>query len=211
LPPSDMAPQSSNSRGVARSGWVGGSKVARPRGRERFRNPVASEILSCKTPRMDLIDFRASASTVVAVPAADLYSFIADMTQVGKISPVCTGGEWEAQDRGVGATFIGSNVSGDRSWRARMRVTVAEPDREFAWENIGSGDLPVPDDMVPTARWGYVFTPVEGGTRVDETWRLLHVYPQLMDQDPEFVKSVPGRIGASMEATLVNLKAVFED
>jgi hypothetical protein len=156
---------------------------------------------------MNLNDLQASASVVVAAPPDKLYEFIADMPRIGEISPECTGGEWESSSRAAGATFIGSNTSGDFSWQARMRVSVADPPREFAWENMGGVDA---GDGEPNARWGYVFTPVGGGTQVEETWKLLRISPQLEAIGEDFVNGLPEARRKNMEETLVRLKAIFE-
>jgi hypothetical protein len=159
---------------------------------------------------MDPNDLQATASIVIAAPPEALYEFVADMPRVGEISPVCTGGEWETDDRGVGATFVGSNTRGERTWQARMRVVAADAPREFAWVNIGDPAKPVSDETVDAARWTYTFTPVDGGTRVDESWRMLLSGPQLEAIGEERLKAVPGWNQAGMEETLANLKARFE-
>ncbi len=159
---------------------------------------------------MDLTDLHASASIVIAAPAASLYAFVADMPRVGEISPVCTGGDWEGVAREVGATFIGSNTRGERTWQARMRVVVADPPREFAWENIGDASKPIPDPVVPAARWAYSFTPVAGGTKVEETWQMLLAGPQLEAIGEERIKALPAWSQSGIEETLSNLRALFE-
>lgn len=159
---------------------------------------------------MDLSAIAASGSIVVAVPPEPLYDFIADMPSVGQISPQCLGGEWEGDDRGAGAFFVGSNAAGERAWKARMRVAVAERPREFAWENIGDGTKPAPDEIVPFARWGYRFTPVDGGTLVEESWRLVTMYKELEAAGPAILASLPTRMKASIDETLLRLKARFE-
>src|ERR1700722_8934000 len=110
---------------------------------------------------MDLTAFRASASVVIAAPPAEIYAFIADMTRMGEISPECTGGTWESESRGAGATFIGSNTAGDRTWQRRIRIAVADPPREFAFENVGDPAVPASEDDLPMARWCYTFVPEE--------------------------------------------------
>jgi len=159
---------------------------------------------------MDTSPFTASASVVVAAPPLAVYDLIADMPAMGEISPQCTGGEWETDERGVGARFVGSNTAGERTWQARMRVCVADPGREFAWENLGSPDDPVSDDAVALVRWGYAFEPVEGGTRVVESWRIVHAYPELVATSERFRAALPGLMLAMMEQTLENLRARFE-
>jgi hypothetical protein len=159
---------------------------------------------------MDLTDLTASATIIVSAPPEKLYEFIADMPRVGEISPVCTGGEWEGSERGVGATFIGSNTMGERTWQARMRVVAADAPREFAWENIGDPTRPVDDDTVTAARWTWTFTPVEGGTQVDESWKMLLAGPQLEAIGKERLKAIPARNQAGMEETLTKLKTLLE-
>lgn len=159
---------------------------------------------------MDLTDLRAAASIVINAPPETLYAFVADMPKVGEISPVCTGGEWESASRGVGATFIGSNTAGERTWQARMKVVVADPPSQFAWENIGDPSKPVSDEIVPAARWAYTFTPIAGGTTVDETWQMLLSADRLEAIGEERLRSLPARNQSGMEQTLSNLKALIE-
>ena len=125
---------------------------------------------------MDISPFHAAASTVIAVEPEVAYDFIADMPRMGEISPQCTGGEWQGDERGVGASFLGSNAAGERVWNAWMIVVVADRPREFAWENHGSMEW---EDHKALVRWGYTFEPVDGGTRVEETWRIVESYDAL--------------------------------
>ncbi len=131
------------------------------------------------------------------------------MPRAGEISPVCTGGTWESDERGVGATFIGSNTIRDRTWQARMRIAVADPPSEFTWENIGDSTMPVTSDTRPAARWSYTFTPVEGGTRVNESW-ILFDNPGLANLDEEQLLKAATRNQSGIERTLANLKGLLE-
>jgi hypothetical protein len=92
-----------------------------------------------------------------------------------------------------------------------MRVAVADRPREFAWENIGDGSKPAPDEIVPAARWGYTFTPVDDGTLVEESWRLVNMYPELEAAGVDVIRSIPLMVSGSMEHTLRALKERFED
>jgi Polyketide cyclase / dehydrase and lipid transport len=106
-------------------------------------------------------DFHASATVTIAADAATLYAMIADITRMGEWSPECTGAVWdEGAGPTVGSEFTGSNRYKEHIWERRCRVVAATPDSEFAWL------------MSDTARWGYVFTPVEGGTEVTESWAI---------------------------------------
>ncbi|MET0626897.1 MAG: SRPBCC family protein [Acidimicrobiia bacterium] len=159
---------------------------------------------------MDISPLHASGSIVIAAPPDALYDFIADMPSVGEISAQCTGGVWESDARGVGALFVGSNTRGEFTWKARMRVAVADPGREFAWENLGDAGAPAAADAVGLVRWGYTFEPVAGGTRVEETWRILRAYPELEAGDAGLPERLPQMMDRAIEKTLATLKAKFE-
>ena len=159
---------------------------------------------------VDISPLRASGSVVVDAAPEALYEFIADMPSVGEISAQCTGGVWVSDARGVGALFVGSNTWGDTTWTATMRVAVADPGREFAWENLGAADAPAADDAPGLVRWGYTFEPVDGGTRVEETWRILQAYPELEAGEAGLPERLPQQMGRAIEKTLAKLKAKFE-
>lgn len=109
-----------------------------------------------------------SDSVVIARPPGDLYEMVSDVTRMGAWSPVCRSCWWdEGHSAYVGAWFNGRNEEGDRSWETRSEVVVADPGREFAFVVGGS-----------YVRWGYTFTPVDGGTEVTESWEVL---PDLLD------------------------------
>ena len=159
---------------------------------------------------MELHELQATASLVISASPEDLYSFIADMPRVGEVSPVCTGGTWETESRGLGATFIGSNTRGERTWQARRRVVVAEPSAAFAWDNVGEATAPLDAGASANARWTYTFEPVDGGTLVTESWEVLPGSRVLEALDNPRVASLPGMTQGGMEETLENLKKVFE-
>ena len=100
----------------------------------------------------------------MARPPAELYDLVSDVTRMGAWSPICTACWWE-DDAGprVGSWFGGRNETAEHGvWETRSQVVAAEPGREFAWE-VGAGFV----------RWGYRFTPENGGTRLTESWQLL--------------------------------------
>jgi Polyketide cyclase / dehydrase and lipid transport len=158
---------------------------------------------------MDVSTFRASASITISAPAEEIYRFIADMPRIGEISPECTGGAWENEDRGEGAIFIGSNTAGDRTWQRRIRVAVASPPREFSFENLSDATVPASPDDKPLARWRYTFTADDGGTRVEESWEFLD-NPVLENFGEERMRTRQGTNQSGIEQTLANLKALLE-
>ena len=104
-----------------------------------------------------------SESIVVARSPEDLYDMVSDVTRMGEWSPVCTACWW---DDGLGprpgAWFTGRNELPERTWETRSQVVAADRGREFAFVVGGSW-----------VRWGYTFTPVDGGTQVTESWEFL--------------------------------------
>jgi hypothetical protein len=51
----------------------------------------------------------------------------------------------------------------ERTWETRSEVVAANSGSEFAW---------VVAEPPTRARWGYLFTAVDGGTEVTESWEL---------------------------------------
>ena len=112
-------------------------------------------------PHME--DLTYADSVVVRCPPEELYDLVSDVTRTGEWSPVCTGCWWDEGRPGeVGSWFSGRNEVPGRVWETRSKVVVADRGREFAW--VVGGDR---------VRWAYVLTPVEGGTRLTETWELF--------------------------------------
>jgi Polyketide cyclase / dehydrase and lipid transport len=104
-----------------------------------------------------------SESIVIARSPEALYALVSDVTRMGEWSPVCQACWWDdGAGPQVGAWFTGRNVQPGRTWETRSEVVAAEPGREFAFVVGGS-----------YVRWGYTFTPVDGGTRLTESWEFL--------------------------------------
>jgi hypothetical protein len=104
-----------------------------------------------------------SESIVIARPSEALYALVSDVTRMGEWSPVCTACWWDdGVGPQVGAWFTGRNEQPDRTWETRCEVVAADPGREFAFV-VGSSWV----------RWGYTFSPVDGGTRLSESWEFL--------------------------------------
>ena len=96
----------------------------------------------------------------IAAPAERCYALVSDITQMGRLSPECTGGRWVGSIQGpaVGARFLGFNRRGPVRWFTVNRVVAATPGREFAFDTRGSA-----------TRWAYRFEPDGDGTLVTES------------------------------------------
>jgi hypothetical protein len=125
-----------------------------------------------------------SESIVIARSPEALYDLVSDITRMGMFSPVCTACWWdEGTGPQVGAWFTGRNELPERTWETRSEVVAAEAGREFAFVVGGAW-----------VRWGYTFTPVDGGTRLTESWEFL----------PAGIARFKERYGAGAEAQIAD-------
>ncbi len=114
----------------------------------------------------------------------DLYDMVADISRMGAWSPVCRACWWdEGAGPQVGAWFTGRNELPERTWETRSQIVAADRGREFAFVVNGTW-----------TRWGYDFGPVDGGTRLTESWEFL----------PGGIAMFEERFGADAEAQIAN-------
>ncbi len=110
-------------------------------------------------------------SVVVNADAASIYAQVAEPSQMGRWSPENRGAQVPTPGvpAVVGSTFVGRNQRGRARWVTRCTVTAAEPGVRFAFtvDHIG---VRTPRLRGANASWAYTFEPVEGGTRVTESW-----------------------------------------
>jgi Polyketide cyclase / dehydrase and lipid transport len=129
-------------------------------------------------------ELKRSESIVIYRSPEDLYDMVSDVTRMGEWSPVCKACWWdEGSGPDVGSWFTGRNELPERTWETRSEVVVADRGREFAF--VVGGKF---------ARWGYAFTPVEGGTQVTESWEFL----------PDGIAMFRQRFGADAESQIDN-------
>ena len=167
---------------------------------------------------VDLAELTTGASVTVAASSDALYAMVSDVTRMREWSPECIACTWDsaphgaaaadgAGDRGAapaspGAWFAGQNKAGDFEWETRCEVVAADSGREFAFVVGGAVDGWV--------RWGYRFVPVDGGTEVEESWRVQKLSPFMVDRtEDELLAIRAGRL-VGIETTLANLKRVAE-
>lgn len=140
----------------------------------------------------------------VRAPAEKVYDLVADVTQMGRWSPECTGGRWLGGAKGpaVGARFRGSNRHGLMRWSTRCEVTKAEPGRAFEWQVRESG-----------MRWGYRFEPDGDGTLVTEYREQTRPVPaaiRLVQRSGMIGRDRERLMVEGMRATLERLKEAAE-
>jgi len=158
---------------------------------------------------MDLDAYRHRSSTTIDRPPGAVYDLLADVSRMGRWSPVCTGGRYDDDSR---EWFTGTNAIGDTAWETRCRVVVADQAREFAFVNHGR------DGRFAMVRWGFVLVPSPGGaTDVTQSWDVLPAYADgfgaednpgmTLEQRLDFMKAMAE---SGMPETLANLKREAE-
>lgn len=112
-----------------------------------------------------------SDSIVIDADPHTLWEQIADPTQMPRWSPENTGASTDTSDGPLkaGEVFVGTNRRGRATWVTESIVIDSDPGSRFAFtvRKIGPKS---PTLTGANATWSYDFEPVDGGTRVTETW-----------------------------------------
>jgi len=144
-------------------------------------------------------------SVVVDAPAGALYDLVAEITRMGEWSPETAQVEWidGAAGPAVGARFIGHNVSGPfglMKWSRKGTVLAAERGREFTFATEEGGK----EGTV----WSYRFEPVDGSTRVTESYEVewIPLWARIVDVPTNRAK----QLRDGMRQTLGQLKTAAE-
>ncbi len=146
-----------------------------------------------------------SQSVVIEAPAQRIYELVADLPRMGDWSPECRQVAWLDGSTGPseGATFIGHNQGGPlglMKWSRRGRVLTADPGREFAFVTEEGGR--------ESTEWRYRLEPVEGGTRVTESYavRWIPAWARVVDVPTNRARELRG----AMRHTLEQLRGAAE-
>lgn len=113
-------------------------------------------------------------SLVVAAPPEAVWPLVADVTRMPELSPLIARVEWldGATEAAVGARFKAVNTVGrGPDWSNRPVITVVDAPREIAWERS--------EPFAGTLEWRYRLDPVDGGTRVTESYRVVRPVTRL--------------------------------
>jgi hypothetical protein len=152
-----------------------------------------------------MAETHAEAVETINADAKTVYDIVADLPNMGRLSPENTGGKWVGGASGpkVGAKFRGNNKAGWRRWSTQVTVTQADRGKRFAF-HVSAGPVAVAD-------WAYQFEPSGTGTRVTETWD---------ERRPGWMKALSGPVTgvsdrgshneSNMQATLRALKKLAE-
>lgn len=102
-----------------------------------------------------------------------VWRIIADVMRVGEWSHECRSAHLVrgAEEPAPGIRFRGWNKSGPFRWTRSCIFTVVEPPRQLAWRTIGLWG------RVDSTEWRFTLQPAGQGTRIIQTYDVLHVAP----------------------------------
>lgn len=112
---------------------------------------------------------------VTPAPAPAVWEILSDVTRVGEWSHECRAARLlgSARAPAPGVRFRGRNRSGVFRWSRSCVFTVVDPPRTLAWRTGGLWG------KVDSTEWRLDLEPVDGGTRIVQTYRVLRVAPGL--------------------------------
>ncbi len=146
-----------------------------------------------------------SVDRTINVPAASLFAVVADATRHPEIDgsgQVVKAKDGAAHQLRLGSTF-GMSMKMGVPYSMSNTVIEFEQDRRIAWQTVQAGAL---GRFIGGRIWRYEFEPVEGGTRVTESWDISR------DKQAFFLKhpKVGQHAAASMSRTLDRLAEITE-
>jgi uncharacterized protein YndB with AHSA1/START domain len=146
-----------------------------------------------------------SVDRVIKAPPAALFAIVADATRHPEIDG--SGQLVEAKDDAtehlmLGSTF-GMSMKMGLPYSMSNTVVEFEPDRRIAWQTVQAGFL---GRYLGGRIWRYEFEPVEGGTKVTESWDLSQEKQAFFLKHPK----VSQNAAASMSKTLDRLAEITE-
>lgn len=149
------------------------------------------------------------AETDVAIAPNDLWPLISDITMSERFSEEVTAVSWDSSDRGLGASFTGSNKIGEREWSVQCYVTAYDDGRIFEWGSVDADD--------PGARWRLEIEPLGPHSRLrfscvigennNGTATRAQADP---DQESQVLNGRRSMILANMQHTVDGIKALAE-
>ena len=140
---------------------------------------------------------------VIAAPASDIFGIISDVSRHPEIDgsgAVVKPKAGAARELTLGSTF-GMSMKAGVPYAMSNTVIEFEQDRRIAWQTVLSGPL---GRFLGGRIWRYELEPVDGGTKVTESWDLSQ------DKQAFFLKNpkVGHHTAASMSKTLDRLAEI---
>lgn len=138
---------------------------------------------------------------VIPAPAATIFALIADPARHHDIdgSGTVRDAKQGSQQLSLGATF-GMSMKMGIPYSMENEVIEFEPDRRIAWQTRPS--IGFMRRFVGGRIWRYELEPVEGGTRVRESWDISQ------ERVKKAVEPLRGRTREAMAATLERIEKI---
>lgn len=107
---------------------------------------------------------------VVTAPVDAVWKVISDVTRTGEWSHECRRVTWldGASSAAPGARFRGANTLLWARWSRTNEVIDVEPERLIAWRTMRTWRFP------DSTEWRIVLEPLAGGTRIVQTYEIVH-------------------------------------
>ncbi|MCU1361100.1 MAG: hypothetical protein JWN99_2389 [Ilumatobacteraceae bacterium] len=135
---------------------------------------------------------------VIAAPASAIFVLLADASNhlrldgSGNIQKSAAEGP---QPLRLGTRFVMHLKHGDVDYTTESHVVAFEQDRVIAWQTYPEGKA---GTTIGGRVWRYDLEPVDGGTRVRESWDITDEIQQQMMKSSD----IPQKVVRSMNATL---------
>jgi hypothetical protein len=116
------------------------------------------------------VQLHGSVAMTVAADIDEVWDVVRDVTRVGEWSHECVGAEWigGSSMAAPGARFRGRNRAGGFRWGRTCEIVCADP-HELVWVTVPTAFYP------DSSEWRITLEKVEGGTRIEQRFRVVHV------------------------------------
>ena len=144
-----------------------------------------------------------SVNRVIDAPPGAIFAIVADATRHPEIDgsgQLVKAKEGASQHLTLGSTF-GMSMKLGLPYTVSNTVIEFEQDRRIAWQTVLSGPL---GRFLGGRIWRYELEPVDGGTKVTESWDLSQVKQAFFLKNPK----VGQHTAASMSKTLERLAEI---
>jgi uncharacterized protein YndB with AHSA1/START domain len=110
-------------------------------------------------------------SVVVAATPAQVWAVLADPTRTGEWSHEAAEVRWApgSSSMVVGARFIGTSRVGRIRWTRTCEVLEVRPQERLVWKTLLTWK------WRENTEWRYELTEVEGGTQIEQSYRILRL------------------------------------
>ena len=120
---------------------------------------------------------------------SEIWAVVSDVSRIGEWSHECRSGAWlgDAVGAKVGARFVGTNRLGRYTWSRTNEIITADAPHVLAWRTVPSRFYR------DSTEWRIDLDPVDGGTRITQSFQVVRVPVVLSRLYPLIVPAHRGR------------------